>query len=621
MKKAPHLASYLEYTTRPATSADYYIPKKLTTSCKIIDIKISKHLCTKLSCNRTRERDLCMPHHIASYYRVGDDSWDVQCQPACYNISNKVTYEKDGTRNTDAPWLNYAFGECRLVPHVTTTFLEKPFYRSDVKYEKRKNDMPTGFSRTLGSNPYGCGFSYRNNETYCNYYDMTLKLEPGKINGPCSYTTMEKVLNPIVGMNLINTIKSSVRTQMNITKTPFDEPDGLIKLPDKMDPIFTTDGWRADINHDFKVPELMKIFDSGEELRDILRKQHQRRRRETVETTDTEESDKHNEENTNTKTVTEHIQHSMEAIIDMLKHDDFWESIGVLWAFDKSVKYIRKYCLKIVGTLQILMTKDMVHLMKLSFSKSVLRGTVRSVATSIIVTSAVRMAGKTSLMIAKATVQITSVVGWILAAATILDIVFSIWDPYGYKNISPEEFPAEFMQRGEMVHRKKFRVTESNFKFLDLVNTILDENELMELQVLGLVERAIYLDTLDVNSDGQLIDRSDIIYINDENDVKLQESMNDSYIKALVKCSTFDSKEYENYNKRFLRRIDINGTFNNILMCSVIGMFSCIFIGIHMLTCICSIIVVVTLTLSRHAAVDDTLIILNGLMVPQPFKY
>jgi hypothetical protein len=231
------------------------------------------------------------------------------------------------------------------------------------------------------------------------------------------------------------------------------------------------------------------------------------------------------------------------------------------------------------------------------------------------------MAGKTALMIAKATVQITSVVGWIVAAATVLDIVFNVWDPYGYKNISPEDFPAEFMQCGEMVYRKQFKVTELNFKFLNLVNTILDESEVMELYVLGLVERAIYLDTLDVNSDGQMIDRSDIIYINDEYDVKLQESLNNAYIKALVKRSTFDSKEYENYNKRFLQRIDINETCNKILMCSVIGMFSCIFIGIHILTCICSIIIVVTLTLSRHDVVDDTFIRMRGLMVPQPFNY
>lgn len=619
MKKAPHLASHLEYTTRPATSADYYIPKKLSVSCKIIDIKITKHLCTKLSCNHTRERDDCTPDHVASYYRVGDDSWDVQCQPACYNISNEATYGNNVKRKRDTPWLNYAFGECRIVPEETTNHLEKPFYRSAIVYEKRVNDMPTGFSRTPGTDPYGCGFSYRNNETYCNYYDRTLELEPGKINGPCSYTATEECLNNIVGMSLINTVKSTIRSQINSTGQPFDEPKSLVEMPATIDRVFTVEGWRADINREFVVPELMTIFDSGAEMRNtILQNESQRLRREIDKSTAEKNDD---EKKTNTETVTELVQHTMEGIIEMLKSDKFWQSMATMWAFDKSLHYIRKFCLKMVDTLRVLMTKDMVILMKMSFSKSVLRGTARSMAKSIIVTSAVRMAGKTSLMIAKATAQTTSVVGWILVASTILDLIFNTWDPYGYDHMFPEEYPSEFMRHGETAFRKNSKLAVANFQFLNLVNTVLDERELMKIHVLGLIERSIYLDSLDVNSDGQLIDRSDIVHINDGRDVRLQESLNDAYIKAMVKRSKFDSKEYENYNKRFLQRIDINYTCNTIALCSVVGIFAFLSVGMHILTFVCSLMLVAILTLNRHAVVDDTFIRLHDLLVPQPFKY
>lgn len=252
-QRAPHLVSWIEYDLRNATHDDYYIPATLTDSCKIIDIRITKTLCELLSCNASKEQDVCVPEEHASYYYVGDNAYDVQCQPACFNTAVKMTYTDDGARAADTPMLNFHNGKCRVLHSGIISWLEKPFYRSDTKFERRVNDMPTGFTRIPSDNPYGGGITYKTNETYCHYYDRNLQED-----GSCDETLGEKISHSLLGEALINTIKSSVRILIN-NNVPFPLPENLPKLPNELKSIHTLNGWKANINKDFKLPDLIDI--------------------------------------------------------------------------------------------------------------------------------------------------------------------------------------------------------------------------------------------------------------------------------------------------------------------------------------------------------------------------
>lgn len=247
--KYPWLVSWIDLTLEPA---DYYVPKSLEHAGKKATVKMTKTLCELISCNAIREKDSCKPDTPAAWYRVGDDAFDIQCQPACFNLShhNNQTYTETGDRAADITMTNWHDNDCRMVDSAMVAWLEKPFYRSKVLYETRLNDMPTGFSRTKSTNPYGSGISYRTNATYCKYYDRTL--EP---DGSCDMTLWEKTLDAVVGMSLINTIKSSIRSLDH--GMPFDLPENLPPIPQTIPSMYTLEGWRNHINPDFILPDLI----------------------------------------------------------------------------------------------------------------------------------------------------------------------------------------------------------------------------------------------------------------------------------------------------------------------------------------------------------------------------
>lgn len=252
-EKSPHLASWLDVKVRDATFDDYYIPSTLAHCSKVVEINFTEKLCTLLSCNPMKERDNCKTNEKASYYYVGDDGYDVQCQPSCFHTAAKISYNENGERAADVPQLNWnpISKECKIVNSSVVSWLEKTFYRSDTKFEIRVNDMPTGFSRIPSTNEYGSGFTYKTNKAYCNYYDRTLQAD-----GSCDMTIAEKILDAIIGQTLINSLKSGIRMLTN-NNIPFDLPKNLPELPSELPTELTLEGWRNNINKDFVLPDII----------------------------------------------------------------------------------------------------------------------------------------------------------------------------------------------------------------------------------------------------------------------------------------------------------------------------------------------------------------------------
>lgn len=554
-KKRPHLVSYLNLNDRAATPADYYIPPSMKDKCRVLDVSISEHLCAKLSCNRTTERAPCTPDLEASYYWVGDDDYDVQCQPACFNVRDAKTYQANGSRDVDMPQLNYHKGSCRIVPDGITSYLEKPFYRSAVQYERRVNDMPTGFSRVRNDRDYGCGFDYRNNASYCAYYDRTLDDD-----GDCSYEWWEQGLDAVVGMSFVNTVKSAVR-QVNGTEAYKRLPDNLPPKPKEPRPEHTLNGWRSDVYGGFVVPDLLDVVDVNAERRDrvktkVLENTHYASaRRERSIANDNDPPSPANPDKLLLPEAREKLQHLMENVMRMLQSSEFWTSLGVSWMFDRSLDEVKRFSYKVMENIQKLLSRDLYRIAERAFCKTVLTGTVQSTARTVIVHTALRTAGKFAIALAKMTVAATSVVGWLLIIVNVLDIVFALWDPYGYDKMFPKELPNDIMLSGEAALRSQFGASVVEYKFENLVNAVVTEDEILQLQLTGMLEKAIYLDSLETNSEGAVIDKRDIIILsNSDFDVLYDDESN----RALARRVRFDRDLYDRYNCDFLRRVNAN---------------------------------------------------------------
>jgi hypothetical protein len=613
--KAPHIISHLKVNLRPATGDDYYIPAALTAACQVLDIDMTKESCELLSCNPAKEKGMCTVNDSASYYYVGDDAYDVQCQPACFNSSARPTYNEDGSRAPDTPMLNFHDGMCRLVPSSIVTYLEKPYYRSDTHYEFRLNDMPTGFSRTVDTNNrYGSGFNYKTNATYCQYYDKTLQSD-----GSCDMTIWEKILDSVLGMSLINTIKSSIRMLTNDGK-PFTLPNNLPPLPSKMAEVYTREGWLNNINASFVPPEEINTIPNIITQHDIV---HERHKKEY----ENQQQNKHNQR----RLLTHSKQRATNKIDDNDDDDDddnkdqewydtvkdifvgllegiatdpeFWTSVGVGIVTETMLSQIKSLGTKIVERLAGKLNTNLVSSLGKTVASNVLKGALRGVSSRMVVSFAVRIGAKVAIALAKFAAAAASVVGWILAVVMVLDILFTFWDPYGYKNMFPPEMPATVMASGERAYRVALESATANYEFDQLVALLLNEDEMLEIHTAALIDTVRYLDSLVVNAEGTRIDKGDDLLLLGASSTDFNNAKNE----ALARRIRFNSNVLTQYNKEFIERTRANKKFVNYGIWAGIGLLSVGFLGSSLLLVLSTLLILVLAAIARYSLQSEDL--------------
>lgn len=656
-QKAPHLASWLSFEIRDATHDDYYIPATLEHAAKIITVNITEELCERLSCNPMKERDNCKPNETASYYYVGDDSYDIQCQPACYHSATKISYNEDGSRAADVPQLNWNKNECKIVNSSVTSWLEKTFYRSATKYELRVNDMPTGFSRIESANPYGAGYTYKTNKAYCKYYDRTLQAD-----GSCQMTLLEKLLDAVIGQTLINSIKSGVRMLTN-NGVPFEIPTDLPELPTELNVKYTLDGWKNNIDPAFIIPNVIDTAPKLPTTRsatyfrsnvsdtvDAPTSIHDARRKAELESMDNISNfmrtsfgldlDKSDEkiygldengdilqpmgsspsrakrsvdstdglaaeepETEEKKHWTETMSALFISLMRMFTHGDTYVYFGTDIVAQMALKKIKTLALKIVEKMSAFLAKGLLDITGSIGSKVLLVG-IKSMTVKLVTGMALRVGAKIAVMLAKILGAAASVIGWILVGTMLLDMLFSFWDPFGYNNLFPPEIPGDLMDSGELALRQALSEPTANYKFENLAALILSEDELLEIQLESLIDRLIYLDSLVVNSEGSRIDKGREVNVNTGSTFELDAVKN----QANTERVRFNVENFEIYNDRFMTRVEANKYLNYIALTSVI--FGGIFIAtkLPILCLVAMIIGAIALALARFELQDDILI-------------
>lgn len=620
--KYPWLISWIDITNEPA---DYYVPNTLQHAGRKVTLKMTKTLCELISCNAIREKDSCKPDTPATWYRVGDDGFDIQCQPACYNLShhNNLMYSETNERTTDNMMTNWHDNDCRILDSSMIAWMEKPFYRSKVVYETRVNDMPTGFSRIKSNNPYGGGIEYRTNETYCGYYDRQLDTE----DGSCTMTLWEKTLDAVVGMSLINTIKSSIRKLDH--SLPFNLPDNLPPIPDKVPSIYTLDGWRSNINANFILPDLIdtkpkkrkrrkkrhvdtheetlsefmqlqmgilnqrdyelrrmdnfvkeankrlndfNIQQQGQtnELKDVTLKRVRRNIIDVIndnkETFGLKQSIETPNDIDDTSPPPSERQDNkfiriIKTLLTSLSKAELYEQIGIDVATQTLLKYTQKLCVKIVQKLLSDVFQETSRRIIGSVGEFVLSSAIHSVYTNIAVNSVIRYASQTAIFAAKFTASLTSVIGIILIFTMVLNILFTFWDPYGYNNLFPPTIVSDLMASSELAFRRAFKSPTATYTVDRLLHKLLTENEILEIEVESLFDTVLYLDALVVNSEGSRIHKGESINLHNLNASNIDSGITEAIAQNIVR---WDAATYAEYNRRFISRVDANKKLNYI---------------------------------------------------------
>lgn len=166
------------------------------------------------------------------------------------------------------------------------------------------------------------------------------------------------------------------------------------------------------------------------------------------------------------------------------------------------------------------------------------------------------------MALTKITVQALTVVGWLLILATVLDIVFALWDPFNYNKQQPANAPIDMMLSGERQLRSLIGQTDLVYTFDMLVNLVLSKEELLEIQLESMIEHAYYLQHLIVNSEGTVIEHEQPLYVPEGSTGDAEPYVRRAQREAFASQRKFDSNTYRKYYEQFALRVHVNEHLN-----------------------------------------------------------
>ena len=587
-KIRPNIISWLDIDIRDATQADYFIPEQLIGRAKVVSVKMTKKACEMTTCTPMRETVECRKTDSASYYRTSESTFDVQCQPACFNTASKPTYDTTNTQVPDTPQLRWHNNACRIVNHSVEAWETKPRYRGDTQYEKRLNDLPIGFRQIPSDNPFGSGVTYKNDRAYCSFYE----LEYDEAKDTCVTSLIDKIVGAVVGSSLLQNLKGGIRAAVN--------GGNALELPDYVKPLPTThlptvDEWRNDVNKAFVVPEtidytktptrrkrsLQKSYEHPRILLDRMERARAVYSENTMKVLNIQDNNGHDDDDVEDNSHGRRVKRDATSVDGAANGDDddknntapelttgekIWEGIFDYFTNEEnrlSVLYdlaplakaaLKKLITKLAEKLGPKLAKILTKVSgKIGFR--VIQTALQNVAAKVVASSLFRIASQITLFLGRMLAAAASIVGWLLFAAFIFDLMFTFWDPFGYNNLFPPKMPGDTMYNGELSLRQAFSQATADYEWEQFVRLLLSEDTVFLIGLESMTDQILYLDLLTVNSEGSVIDKGEQVSFQGVDPAKLEESNNAERAKQYH----FNSEKFQIYNSYYYRRARVNG--------------------------------------------------------------
>ncbi|ABI35698.1 p74 [Ectropis obliqua nucleopolyhedrovirus] len=542
--KFPHIL--IDYEIRPATNDDFYVPPTLANRAIAVKLTFSRRGCESMTCypfNETAPIDYNTPF---GYTQTSETSV-AYAQPACYNLDRAAATREGGENEIQAPELRYTSGnKCILVDTLSKMYLNSPYLRTDEHLIQGVDDVP-GFNvkPTDSDSLFPEMFSGEFNQAYCRRFGRTLN------DGGCSMQWWESLIGFVLGDTIYITFKLLANNIFSeLRNFDYTRPSPELPVKPVVDAQQVLNDWRS--VRDTRVDlQFENSFDTYETLNDLrinaftklvytadqgfatLPFAREQLRFRTHTLTDAAAAQ-------NSFDVTED---DLEFIISQFLEDHalifgIWVSFG----FDNVVDAM-KFMLKKINTTLIPAMKQML----LTTSKRITVKMLGETYKAAIVHQFNRVAIKTISAVAKALTKITikaaSVVGILLIILTLTDLVLALWDPFGYGNMFPRQFPDDLSNSFLTAFFESMGETRDMLEFIpeyfdELVET--DDVEIFD----SLLYILDYISELEINSNGQMLNFDQSAVIDDFDEVTLVGS-------ALSSSALYTKLDFMQYTQRF----------------------------------------------------------------------
>lgn len=226
---------------------------------------------------------------------------------------------------------------------------------------------------------------------------------------------------------------------------------------------------------------------------------------------------------------------------------------------NRALKALKKICKSVIEKMSAILGKEVLLLAKLVGSKTLVTA-MESVCVNTAVTISLNIATRLSIYLARALSLISSVVGTFLLVSLVFDIVFSLWDPFGYKNLKPKNYAHFVMEAGENAFRTATERATQVYGFESLMATVLTPDELLNVHIKAFVDQIHYLNELVVNSNGEVIDKGQTVLIDGRNETQWTQAN----VKALARQHRMNAQTFREYNNTFVHKAKIHSLVNSI---------------------------------------------------------
>lgn len=499
IEKMPHIATFLNYKeTQADPDTDYYYPPTFAPFAKKIDIEIPKHLCEKMTCNSFvwGENRPCNPSETISYWPNGDTEWRTQCEPACFNLNEKITIDKDKkpvAQSFSLRW-NEKLNICEF-----RLFLER--YMADpLTRPDEVRHPPVGFNEIPAPDFVNYSTTWDYNKPYCDkYLDDWDDLEKNCVTSGF----WNQFLEAVIGRQLIKCtqeIASNVNDWINPgEKSPL--PDTLPPKPTDT-PLFLKNPseWRSDKNINFILPDfnlpLSNVNYTKVKEREVL-KVHKIEKRELKEK--------------KTPDYKDLIIKMIEGILESLITTQGWKELAMDYGSDILLGIV-KNMLKTMSQKWIPLLFKIMSTSIIKWTSNLLKNAILTATMSVVINLVMKSFSKVMLVMIKLLSAAVSIVSWITGITmAFVTILLEIYDPFSFNGKYPKETLKYLTLANRQAMSQMFQSIDNKFTFFMLSNHVFTDDQVMILNAESILSVAKYLDSLTVNSDGELINKGEYL--------------------------------------------------------------------------------------------------------------
>jgi len=525
--KFPHIL--IDYTIRWATNTDYYVPQSMRQqSAIVVDLMFSKEGCEAMSCYPYTETGVIdyLTSPIGGYTQTSNTAVQYN-QPPCFHLDAALAARDNKIQSVELRYTP-ADKKCVMMDSMTKVWMNSPYIRTSKHVVRGVDDVP-GFDVHYDSDPaFPERISAKFNDAYCRRFGRFER------DNACSQAWYEVFVSFIMGESILTTFKlAATHVFDDLRNFDYTRPSAVLPEPPPPEGVTMLEEWLrtrdttvdTDTESNFLKnvfpmrnidQQLLYVANKGFTLSDGTTKHHNQG---LVEELITQRrlvvymNGRHNN--------SEGANNLESIIVQFLEDHNFLLGILTDMGFEVLTSSLTTLITQLNKVL-IPSLKQMLTMQSRRVTVALLGETYKAAMVHALNRTFISTVSTVAKATARAVNAAASLVNLALTFLTIADLVLMIWDPFGYNSMFPRNYLDDLSMSFLSAYYESIDAPTRDiitFQPLHYSNLVFDDNE--EYFAQSMLHLADYLSSLDVNSNGQVINLMDGETVDDIDDETL----------------------------------------------------------------------------------------------------